>query len=160
MINEPNKTGVTKNVQSSFASMINIGFAPAGGWVVFDNNMHVMANPVAIPRLSGETPKYCENIIPIVAASRCPKITFFVCAKGLSGKPNTNTAVAPKGAISNNKSLSMILDEANTPIVNAAATPDKIDKNTLFIMGFNQSRQICTLWYTNLSTYSILTVVF
>lgn len=134
MINEPNKTGVTKNVQSSFASMINIGFTPAGGWVVFYNNMHVMANPVAIPRLSGETLKYCENIIPIVAASRCPKITFFACAKGLSGKPNTNTAEAPKGAISNSKLPSIVLNKANDPIVIAAATPDSIAKIIAFII--------------------------
>ena len=82
--------------------MTTSGFAPAGGWVVPVSIIKATESPTARPSDQGETPQRVMTLMPVAVVRRCPSKILRGCARGLCGRANSITMVAPKGAISHN----------------------------------------------------------
>lgn len=91
----PNKVGVSKNSHVGTVSMTITGLEPAGGCTVRVSCMTAMAVPTASAMLHQIAPNSVRNMSPMNDDIKCPAITLRGCENGLSGKPNSNTQLAP-----------------------------------------------------------------
>ena len=64
--------GMNKKLKDSFPKRIIIGFAPAGGWTVFEIIIKVTAKPTAMPMEIKLTPKKYKTIKPQRLEIICP----------------------------------------------------------------------------------------
>ena len=71
------------------------GLEPAGGCTARVSIIKAMAAPTANAMLHHCEPNAAKQINPVSDDKKCPTITLRGCEKGLSGKPKTNTQVAP-----------------------------------------------------------------
>ncbi|GEK48899.1 hypothetical protein HPA02_31820 [Bisbaumannia pacifica] len=97
--------------------------APAGGWVVLVSSIRPTASPTANPIDQGVIFIKVATDRPIAVVNRCPTMTFRGCAKGLSGRPNRITMVAPKGAINQREDSVMALRLPSVVIHSMAPKP-------------------------------------
>ena len=91
--------GMNKKLKDSFPKRIIIGFAPAGGWTVFEIIIKVTAKPTAMPMEIKLTPKKYKTIKPQRLEIICPKKIFFGWANGLECTEVIRTNEAPNDGI-------------------------------------------------------------
>ena len=91
--------GMNKKLKDSFPKRIIIGFAPAGGWTVFETIIKVTAKPTAMPMEIKLIPKKYITIKPQRLEIICPKKIFFGWANGLEWAEVIRTKDAPNDGI-------------------------------------------------------------
>ena len=97
IIIHPNIIGFIKYSNDALPIITIIGLPPAGGWTIFNKIIKKTPAPTAkaIFMYMGKGIKLTK-ITPTSAVHKWPKKTFFGCANGLSGKPNSRTIDEPK----------------------------------------------------------------
>ena len=99
---------MNKKLKGSFPKSIIIGFAPAGGWTVFETIIKVTAKPTAKPIEIKLIPKKYITIKPQRLEIICPKKIFFGWANGLEWTAVIRTNEAPNDGI-NHKFVAMCI---------------------------------------------------